>query len=309
MKTIVISSSHFANGFKDPGYEVSQLIKASKKYYDNFFLVYPPSVRYHFQPKDKTGKVYLDTEDISEATALIVRNTSACEEATRLLALNLYANKCELLDPLDRFNGTAATKSFMTLKGLKDKTIPPTFIAFSTHSALELLPVIEREDLFPVVGKPTSGKHGKDVQLIKTSQEGKQYIKSFFTKYQENFNGIIFQKYIEIKNEYRVLVLDGKSLGIVEKEATPNIIARNANKGSRFLSVTNEKVEQYAMKYTSNKGLFGTDIALNNKGECFLIESNRSPQWKTFEEATGIDVAEEIMKILEKRIAVSSELF
>lgn len=309
MKTIVISSSHFANGLKDPGFEVSQLIKASTKYYDSFFLVYPPSVRYHFQPKDKTPKVYLNEQDISEATALIVRSTSACEEATRFLALNLYANRCELLDPLDRFHGTTATKSFMTLKGLKDKTIPPTFIAFTSNSALKLLTVIESENLFPVVGKPTSGKQGKDVQLIKTTQEGKRYIISFFTKYRENTSGLIFQKYIEIEKEFRVLVLDGKSLGIIEKKAAPNTIARNAHQGSRFLAVTNDKVEQYAMKYTNNKGLFGADIALNRKDECFLIESNRSPQWKAFEEATGINVAEEIMRTLEKRIAVSSELF
>lgn len=310
MKTLVISSSHFADPNKnDPGFEVNQLIRASKKYYNKYYLIFPPLVQHHFLQENKISKVYFSGENISDSTALIVRSTSGCEEATRLLALNLYSNHCELLDPLDRFHGATATKSFMTLKGLKDQTIPTTFIAFTIDSAIELLPIFEDENLYPMVGKPTNGKHGKDVQLINTSHDARQYIHSFFNNYHENSTGIIFQKYIEIKKEYRVLLLDGQSLGMVEKMCVTDTIARNARKGSKFIYAENEKVEQYAIKYSSNKGLLGTDIAVNVNDECFLIESNRSPQWYAFEKATGIDVAEEIMKVLEKRITVSSELF
>jgi glutathione synthase/RimK-type ligase-like ATP-grasp enzyme len=163
--------------------------------------------------------------------------------------------------------------------------------------------------MFPVVGKPSSGKQGADVQLIRTLQEAKRYINVFFNKYREISTGLIFQKYIEVEKEFRVLVLDGKSLGVVEKTAVPNTIVRNAHKGSRFLAVSNELVETFALKYASKKGLVGVDVAVTIDNEYFLIESNRAPQWQAFEEATGISVADEIMKILEKRIAVSSELF
>ena len=310
MKTLAICSSHFADRASNtPGFEVNQLILASKKYFEKYYLVFPPLVQHHFQHENKVSKVYLGGEDISDCNALIVRSTTGCEEATRLLAQSLYANHCELLDPLDRFNGAIATKSFMTLKGLKDQTIPSTFIAFNANSALELLPIIEGENLYPMVGKPTNGKQGKDVKLISTPREAKQYIQIFYTNYHENSTGIIFQKYIKIKKEYRVLLLDGQSLGIAEKMSVPNSIVRNASKGSKFISVENEMVEQYAIKYTSNKGFLGADIAINVNDECFLIESNRSPHWQAFEKATGVNVAEKIMETFAIRTAVSSKLF
>jgi glutathione synthase/RimK-type ligase-like ATP-grasp enzyme len=310
VKTLIICSSHFADRKTSScGFEVDQLIRVSKRFYDKYYLVYPPLVQHHFHQSSKVSHAYFDNDNISDATSLIVRSTSGCEEATRLLVLNLYSNQCELLDPLERFHGSTATKSFMTIKGLKDQTIPTTFIAFTFNSAMQLLTKMEDDNLYPLVGKPTNGKQGKDVQLIRTTQQAKKYIQSFFKNYCENSTGIIFQKYIEIKKEYRVLLLDGHSLGIVEKMSAPKTIARNARKGSKFIKVDNEKVEQYAVKYNSNKGLLGADIAVDKNDECFLIESNRSPQWLAFAKATKINVAEKIMLALEKRIAVSSELF
>jgi glutathione synthase/RimK-type ligase-like ATP-grasp enzyme len=303
VKTLVICSSSFSDRCKDASdFEVSQLIRASKKFFDRYFLVYPPLVQHRFHQEKKASEVFLGEEDISNTSALIVRNTDGCEEATRLLALNLYANDCELLDPLDRFHGATATKSSMTLKGLKDQTIPSTFISFTANSAMELIPVIEEENLYPIVGKPTNGKHGKSVELINTPLEARKYIQEFYKEYHENSQGIIFQKYIEKKEEYRVLLLDGQSLGIAEKMSMPNTIVRNAQKGSKFIPANNNLVEQFAIKYVSNRGLLGSDIAVNANGECFLIESNRSPQWQNFEKATGVNVAEKIMETLEKRM-------
>ena len=310
MKKIILSSAHFAkHTIRSQRFEVDQLIRASKRFYDKYFLVFPPCAIHHFQPENKVSKVSFHEEDISDATSMIVRSTAGCEEATQLLVQNLYANQCEILDPLERFHGIAATKSFMTLKGLNDQTIPPTFIAFTFESAIELLSDLEAGSFYPIIGKPTNGKRGRDVQLLRTPQQAKNYIHFFFKTYPENSTGIIFQKYIEIKKEYRVLLIDGHSLGVVEKMSAPDTIARNSALGCQFVKITDKTIEDYAIKNSSHKGLLGSDIVLNKKDECYLIETNRSPEWQSFEKATGVNVAEEIMLALEKRIAVSSELF
>jgi glutathione synthase/RimK-type ligase-like ATP-grasp enzyme len=310
VKTIIISSSSFAGQIRDNyGFEVNQLIKVLKDYYDRYYLVYPPHVQHHFDDNGKKPKAFYRGEEISEATALIVRNTDGCEEASRMLAMNLYTNQCELLDPPERFHGAIATKSLMMLKGKKDRIIPPTYIVFNTDSAHQLIPFFENSKLYPMVGKPANGKQGVDVKLLISSRQTRKYIQYFYSKYQENHSGIIFQKYIEIKKEYRALILDGRCLGLVEKMPAKKGIARNAYQGSRFVLVQNETIKQYAVKYSNSKGLVGTDIAENEQNEFYLIETNRSPQWNAFENVTGINVAREIMEALEKRMLVSSELF
>ena len=310
LKKLIISGPLKDNsGLCDHSYEVEKLMTSGREYYESVTYLNPLDVFHIIDPKKKKTEIYYKGKNISDSTSLIVRSTYNCEEATRLFALSLYANNCELLDPLERFNGSPAGKSVMALKGLKEKTSPLTFIAYSNSAALELTDIFRDKSLYPLIAKPSTGKQGKDLMLLENEQKALEYIESFFTFYAGTQTGLIFQKQIQIKYEYRVMLLDGKSLGMVEKLPCSTSVARNAAQGSEFIFAHDPEVEEFAINHSSKKGLIGVDIAVDLDDRYFLIESNRSPQWKYFELVTGVDVAQEIMKLLERRLMATSELF
>lgn len=95
----------------------------------------------------------------------------------------------------------------------------------------------------------------------------------------------MIQEKINIKNEYRVLVLNGKSLGCVKKIS--NKVAKNADQGAYFEKAENKKIEELAQKVAKIQKLFfaGVDIIENEDGKLYVLECNRNPQFRAFEEA------------------------
>jgi len=95
----------------------------------------------------------------------------------------------------------------------------------------------------------------------------------------------LIQEKINIKNEYRVLVLNGKSLGCVKKIS--NKVAKNADQGAYFEKAENKKIEELAQKVAKIQKLFfaGVDIIENEDGKLYVLECNRNPQFRAFEEA------------------------
>ncbi len=310
MKTLVISSSEFSSGSNpELPYEVQGMLDAAAMYYPQVLLINPNDLQFLFDASNGSASVFHKDTSYASASSLIVRSTFGCEESTRLLALSLYSSGCELLDPIERFNGSLAGKSTMSLKGMRDKSLPETFIAFSEEQAVHMADKHIPDRAFPLVGKPTVGSRGENVELLRTRKETREYAQSFFRRFPGLVSGIIFQRYIDIAREFRVIMLDGRVVGMVEKSEIPDTFGRNAAKGSKFLDTYDDDVAEYTRTRVSNKGLLGVDTAIDREGKLYIIESNRSPQWKAFEQATGLNVAAEIMNVLEKRHAVTSELF
>lgn len=310
VKTLIISSSKISDKINSSqNYELFQLSECAKSYYEKIFVLDPNKLKFIVRPENGIVEVFYNNISLSNACSLIVRATNGCEEATRMMALSLYSQGCEFLDPVERFNGSMAGKAIMSLKGMKDNSLPDTYIAYNPNTALNMLESLIPSKQFPLVGKPTNGGRGTDVVFLPNLERAKQYSKSFFQKYKSGSSGILFQQYINILHEYRVLLLSGEIIGIAEKQESEHSFGRNASKGSVFTISENDTVGEFAKKYASNKGLLGVDVAEDKQGKLFIIESNRSPQWQEFEKATGINVAEEILQHLEKRLKVSSELF
>lgn len=310
VKKLIISTSEFAEQeHGGQSFEIDQLFAAASPFFDQVLLVHPDELEFLFASHVSGAQVFLGDQAVHDADALIVRSTLGCEESTRLLALSLYSRGCELLDPVERFNGSIAGKSTMTLKGMRDKSLPDTFIAFYPEQAQHMISRLIDQSVYPLVGKPTVGSRGEYVAFLTDAKAAHDYATQFFRKFPGISSGIIFQKYIDIAREFRVIVLDGKVLGMVEKSASQNGFGRNAALGSTFMPCHEEPIADFTQAHVSSKGLLGVDTALDQNGRIFVIESNRSPQWKAFEEATGAQVALHIMKSLEKRLSVSSELF
>ena len=141
---------------------------------------------------------------------------------------------------------------------------------------------IQRKLGFPMVAKELGSQLGKGVYLLKEEADFAELPK----KYEERFqnNQYLFQKFIDKKDEYRLLVL-GDRVGVAEKKiaTTKGEFRNNVSLGAReeFLRVSeiSEEVRQMAVKGAQALGIqvAGVDVATDTTGKAWLLEVNRGP--------------------------------
>lgn len=144
------------------------------------------------------------------------------------------------------------------------------------------------EDLaWPAVAKGVHGSQGKWVFKVDTIHEAKKQLKG-------GRSGIfIFQEFLEIEEEYRVIVVGGKTIGAMKKHAMLGDFRRNLALGSDAESVElpvayREMCEKAAEVLKCE--FAGVDLVIAC-GKPYILEVNRRPQFKGFERVTGLNVA------------------
>ena len=89
-------------------------------------------------------------------------------------------------------------------------------------------------------------------------------------------------------------------MGIIERN--PHVRANNrlAVKGGKVFHLTRKKVVADCLSYVSYIGadFVGFDVLLGEDKRYYIIEANLSPQYNKFEEITGTEVSEQIIKDL-----------
>jgi len=290
------------------GYEIYRLLEEGKKLYHEVVLINPAKLYFIFGRSQRIPVVMTENVDLSRLSTLIIRKTNGFEEPISLLAKTLNHNGCDLLDPLERFNGSPAGKLMESLKGFVNIISPDTYIAFNRNDALRLVSKLNSESRFPLVGKPNRGSRGENVCLLRTPAEAILYVDSFFSHETYSRSALLLQSYINVEKEFRIIVLDGQCLGMVEKIAKEEQIARNASLGGKFIAVHDEEVIGFALRNTSRKGILGVDVVRDTSGRLYLLEANRAPQWHSFERATGINVASSIIARAWQRILHPNDL-
>jgi len=305
IKILGITSSQLAEPgilSDEMGYEIFRLLEEGKKLYHEVILINPAKLYFMFDRKRRFPPVMTENADLSRLSTLLVRKTNGYEEPISLLARTLYHNGCDLLDPLERFSGSPAGKLMESLKGQMNQISPDTYIAFNRDDALRIAVRLNSGNYFPLIGKPNRGSRGENVCLLKNLAEAILYIDRFFSHEKYARSALLLQSYIEVEKEYRVMVLDGGCLGMVEKIAAAGQIARNAARGGQFIAARDEEVEAFTLRNTSRKGILGADVIRDTDGKLYLLEANRAPQWHSFERVTGINVASCIVERAWQRI-------
>jgi len=298
LKTLGICSSRISEGKTSPdnlGYESQSLFYEAQKVYNKVFLIDPMHVSYDYSKKAKMPDVTYNNTQLNNLSTLIVRSTSGCEKPISLLARTLYYCGCDIIDPVKRFNGLRAGKLFDPLKGFAKSFMPETSIVFNEKTAKQLVEKIARKKGFPIVAKPEKGSKGEKVCLLKNKNDAYKYIDDYFTsKFSDS--ALLFQKYIHVKDEFRAFIIGGKLIGLVKKLDIKGKISRNAAQGGVFIKAKDNEVVQFILKNVNTKGIVGVDAARDEQGKFFILESNRSPQWRSLEKATNINVAEKIIE-------------
>lgn len=154
---------------------------------------------------------------------------------------------------------------------------------------------------FPLLIKPSRGRHGEGVRILRSRSELEQALKNI----REN---MLLQEYLPIDEEFRVFVVGNRSLGVIRKIPPAGSVVANYAAGARFVPAElPASIEREAVTVCRQQeiDIGGVDIARVDEHH-YLLEANRCPEFKAFTAATKVNVAQEIIDFLPEKDACFS---
>lgn len=291
----------------DLDYERKRLYEESKPSFDDVVLIDTRAVTYRFLRTSERPVIEHHGRDLTTVSALHVRGRREREGSTAILAHALEYCGCHISDPTQQLPMGKATKLIGTFVRWKKKVGTDSFIAFDFAPAETMLEDLEREGYFPLLTKPIDGQHGKGVERLDTLDDALDFADEFVRMREDPDMPLFFQKFINFVHEYRVFIIDGKVLGVVEKLPEDDKITANFAQGATFVEVDAPEVARVARRYVRPQGIYGVDVGVDEHGQFHLIEANRTPQFAGFEGATRINVAQAIVESARKRVRTRKE--
>jgi ribosomal protein S6--L-glutamate ligase len=177
--------------------------------------------------------------------------------------------------------------------------IPTTGFA---NSPIDTEDLIEMVGSAPLIIKLLEGAQGTGVVLAETKKAAESVINAM-KSLKANLLVQEFVKESEGK-DIRCFVVDGKVIASMERSAKPGEFRANVHKGAKTSSikVTSEE-RNMAVKAAKIMGLqvAGVDIIRSKKGP-LLLEVNSSPGLEGIEDATGKDIARDMIIAIEKKL-------
>ncbi len=161
--------------------------------------------------------------------------------------------------------------------------------------------ILKNLDLFsyPVIIKNPAGRKGKNIFKIDTKNDLEVFMKKM-----PDTMPFLFQQYLPTDGDIRILVIGYKVLGAMKRLVIPGDFRANISQGAKAenypLNEEIVKLSQEAAKVTETE-FAGVDIIESN-GKYYIIEVNRSPQFKGFRKYTKIDPSPHIIDYLEKKV-------
>jgi RimK family alpha-L-glutamate ligase len=196
---------------------------------------------------------------------------------------------------MDRSLATAnyiQSKTYQAWKlGSEGIVMPSGFQTADRRQIRERLPELG----YPLVVKGVHGSQGTHVHLCHDERD----VEHLLDTHEDGF--FSFQKLLEIKDEYRVLVLGGHALGAMLKQPPAGDFRHNISLGG---TATPAELPDDLLKLCERSAkkleyeFAGVDLALTRDGRTVILEVNRSPGFTGFEAATGMNVAREVVKYL-----------
>ncbi len=198
----------------------------------------------------------------------------------------------------DKFN------SHIFLKRIGIAT-PPSALILSSNSIDELAETIGG---FPCIIKKTTGGNGSLVEMVNSKKECLEFImtakeKITLEKVFPRAFCFLLQKPIKESygTDYRALCIGNKFLGIMKRTAkSEGSFKANFSLGGEVKEISEiREIREMSEKIMRKSKLFmaGIDFIKSNEGYQ-VLEINTSPQFKGFEQATGEDVAGNIVNRL-----------
>jgi ribosomal protein S6--L-glutamate ligase len=193
----------------------------------------------------------------------------------------------------------------LQLLSRKNIDLPKTGFA---HTTLEKDSLISLVGGPPLVIKLLQGSQGAGVVLAPTHKAAEAVI-SAFQQLDANF---LIQEFIAEAegHDIRAFVVGNSVVAAMERTAPPGDFRSNLHRGGTAKAVTltrKERAVALAAARAMNLGVAGVDLIRARRGP-LVLEVNSSPGLEGIETATGADVAEAIIRFIEREVAEDREL-
>jgi ribosomal protein S6--L-glutamate ligase len=172
---------------------------------------------------------------------------------------------------------------------------------FAIHSSLFTQDITKTVGSFPVIIKTPVGSQGVGVVLVE-SKRGLRSLLDVMTSEADGISGpVIIQEYVRESRgkDLRIFVVGNKIVGAMDRVANQKGEFRsNFSLGGRVkIAELSTQEKRLALRATSAIGLdiSGVDIVRSKTGPK-VLEVNSNPGLKAITEATGKDIAEEIIR-------------
>ncbi len=283
---------------KEPSYETLKLIETAKQAGIELELHDPRQIEIIVTQDDRKS-VLLD-DKITKLPDFIFPRMGA---TTSYFALAVIRH-------LERL-GVYSVNSSEAIEKVKDKLFQMQILAekFPVPKTIMVkfpvnADIVAKKLGFPVIIKTLSGSQGSGVILSHDAQSFED-LGNLIQITNPNAE-IILQEFISSSKgrDLRVFVIGNRVVGCMERYSTDDSFKANFSRGGgvRAFEVTPE-IEQLALSVTTELGLeiSGVDLLFGEYGY-MICEVNSSPGFKGMEQATGKDVAQELIDYIKSKV-------
>ena len=276
-------------------YSTKRLVEAAKKRKHNAEVI--NHVKCDIVIEKKKPMIYYNGRQIEDADAIIPRiGASVTFYGTAVV------RQFEMMRVFTTTESQALVRSRDKLRSLQVLAraglgLPKTVF---TNYSKNIKEIITQAGGAPVIIKLLEGTQGIGVILAETWKAAESVIEAF-----NNLQArVIVQEYIkEAKGaDIRAFVVDGRVVGAMKRQAKEGEFRSNLHRGgtATVINLTDEE-ETAALKAAKAMSLdiAGVDLLQSARGP-LILEVNSSPGLEGIERATGKDIANEIIKYIER---------
>jgi len=276
-------------------YSTNRLMEAGEKRGHEMVVI--DHSKCNIEIEKKKPKVYYKGEEITDVNAIIPRiGASVTFFGTAVV------RQFEMMNVFSTVESVALVRSRDKLRSLQILAraglgLPKTVF---TNYSKDVQTPIEAVGGAPCVIKLLEGTQGLGVVLAETKKAAESVL--------EAFNGlqarVIVQEFIkEAKGaDIRVLVIGERVVGAMKRQGKDGEFRSNLHRGgSAEIIELSDKEERAAIKAARSMGLgvAGVDLLQSDRGP-LILEVNSSPGLEGIEAATGLDIAGDIIKYIER---------
>ena len=243
----------------------------------------------------ETGKILIDGSEMKDYDVYFFRSTKKYWEEVSLILDNIDKDKI-VVDPIVRSGrpGDVCKAYQMLVLSQADLPVPRSIYGSLNYLKKEAVKKFE----FPLILKGSRGDRRRQVFKIYGKKDFKEWTDKLKVLEKNGENKYMLQEYIVNKEDFRLMVLGDRVLGVMRRGIGDNPRLKNVFEKTDLP----ESVKKLAVEAAKKCGIWiaGVDVVFRNDDmtKPLFFEVNRTPNYTRFVEVTGIDVATEVVKFL-----------
>ncbi len=190
------------------------------------------------------------------------------------------------------------------------------YLKFNSYD--EILKDITSKFKFPVIIKMNQGSRGINIFKCSTQEEVNKSIRTILNHNSQYYDYVaLAQEFIDIEEEYRVIVLDGKiefayiknnkiakfvgNLSPLHFEGANSILIQDSEKIAKLQKFIDPIFSKLAIRYS------GLDVVLSKNNELFLLELNSKPGFEYFARDNGTELIVQLYEKVLKKLSLYTD--